>query len=84
MGDWNGCFNYSALITFTAVVNMPTPPTPTTPTPTPTTTPVTPAKAVTTPAKAVPNTGPGDVIGLFAGASAAGTAAHAVVTRRRR
>jgi hypothetical protein len=40
------------------------------------TTPTTPA------AKAIPNTGAGDVLGIFAGVSAAGTAAHAVVTRR--
>jgi hypothetical protein len=38
----------------------------------------------TTPAKTLPNTGAGDVVGLFAGASAAGTAAHAIVSRRRR
>ncbi|MBX4201461.1 PKD domain-containing protein [Candidatus Saccharibacteria bacterium] len=50
--------------------------TPTTPTPTPTPTPTTPA--------AIPNTGAGDVLGIFAGASAAGTAAHAIVSRRKR
>jgi len=27
-GDWNGCFNYAALITFNVVVHMPTVPTP--------------------------------------------------------
>ncbi|MBX4197138.1 LPXTG cell wall anchor domain-containing protein [Candidatus Saccharibacteria bacterium] len=32
----------------------------------------------------MPNTGAGDVVGIFAGASAAGTAAHAVITRRRK
>jgi len=32
----------------------------------------------------LPNTGPGDVIGLFAGASAVGTAGHYIVSRRRR
>jgi hypothetical protein len=42
------------------------------------TTPTTPE----TPAKTLPNTGAGDVLGIFAGASAAGTAAHAVATRR--
>lgn len=35
-------------------------------------------------ATTVPNTGPGDVIGLFAGASAAGTAFHMMRTSRRR
>ena len=38
----------------------------------------------TPPATTLPNTGAGDVLGIFAGASAAGTAAHAIVTRRRR
>jgi len=38
----------------------------------------------TPPATTLPNTGAGDVLGLFAGASAAGTAAHAIVTRRRK
>jgi hypothetical protein len=37
-----------------------------------------------TKATSLPNTGAGDVVGLFAGASAAGTAAHAIVTRRKR
>jgi LPXTG-motif cell wall-anchored protein len=37
-----------------------------------------------TPATTLPNTGAGDVVGIFAGASAAGTAAHAIVTRRRK
>jgi hypothetical protein len=41
-----------------------------------------PATPTTPAAKAIPNTGAGDVLGIFAGASAAGTAAHAVVTRR--
>jgi hypothetical protein len=46
---------------------------------------VTVAAVPTTPAATVlPNTGAGDVLGIFAGASAAGTAAHAIVTRRRR
>jgi len=49
--------------------------------PTPTPTPITP---VSTPApKALPNTGAGDVLGIFAGASAAGTAAHMAVSARR-
>jgi hypothetical protein len=44
--------------------------------------PVTPPQ--TPPTTSLPNTGPGDVIGLFAGASALGTAGHYVVSRRRR
>ena len=51
---------------------------PTTPTPTPTPTPTTP-KTTT-----LPNTGAGDVVGIFTGVSAAGTAAHAIVSRRKR
>jgi hypothetical protein len=47
--------------------------------PTPTPTPITP---VTTP-KALPNTGAGDVLGIFAGATAAGSAAHMAITARR-
>lgn len=61
-------------VQFQAKLNCPTP------TPTPTPTPKPQVKGVTT----LPNTGAGDVLGLFAGASAAGTAAHAVITRRRR
>jgi uncharacterized repeat protein (TIGR01451 family) len=49
-----------------------TPPPPPTPTPTPT-----PA------AKALPNTGAGDVIGIFTGASSLGAAGHFLVNRRR-
>ncbi len=71
-GDWHGCFEYSAIVTFTAVVSMPT--APVTPT-------VTTAAATTT--KALPNTGPGDVLGIFAGSSAAGAALHYAVRNRR-
>lgn len=46
--------------------------------------PTTPTTPVTPTATALPNTGAGDVVGIFAGASAAGTAAHAIVSRRRR
>jgi hypothetical protein len=42
------------------------------------------APPTTPPATTLPNTGAGDVLGIFAGASAAGTAAHAIVSRRRR
>jgi hypothetical protein len=44
--------------------------------------PVTPPQVLQ--ATTMPNTGPGDVIGLFAGASAVGTAGHYIVSRRRR
>jgi hypothetical protein len=68
-------------VNFQAKVNCPTP------TPTPTPAPTTPASTPTpAPAKAptaLPNTGAGDVLGAFAGVSAAGTAAHAVVRARR-
>jgi hypothetical protein len=68
-------------VNFKAKVNCPTPtPTPT-PTPAPTPTP-TPAPAKTP--EVLPNTGAGDVLGAFAGASAAGTAAHVAVRRVRR
>ncbi len=68
VGDWHGCFNYSAVITFTAIVHVPTTPTP----------------PVTTTTKTLPNTGAGDILGIFAGASAVGTAGHYFVARRRR
>ncbi len=53
---------------------------------TPVTTPAaTPAKAVVaTGAKALPNTGPGEVAGLFVGTSALGSAGHYLVSRRRK
>ncbi|MDB5161381.1 MAG: exported protein of unknown function [Candidatus Saccharibacteria bacterium] len=70
-GDWPGCFDFSGWVTLQVKAVAP---------PTPTPTPVTPAK--TTP-KALPNTGAGDVVGIFAGASAAGTAAHMAITARR-
>lgn len=61
-GDWNGCFEYSAIITVTAVVHMDsTPPT------TPPTTTTTSSKPTT-----LPNTGAGDVAAIAAGATAAG------------
>lgn len=69
IGTLNG--STTEYINFKAKVSCPTP----TPTPTPKPTP----KPAT-----LPNTGAGDVVGIFAGASAAGTAAHAVITRRRK
>lgn len=77
VGDLPG--STTEFVNFRAKVNCPTPPTtPTTPTTTVTVTKTTPAKAA-----ALPNTGAGDVLGAFAGASAAGTAAHMAVTARR-
>ena len=65
-----------SLLTACSKPDVSAPPSPApTPTPTPTPTPQ---------ATTLPNTGAGDVVGIFAGASAAGTAAHAVITRRRR
>lgn len=50
--------------------------------------PVPPAAPVVTPAAtkltALPNTGPGDIVELFAGASGLGAAGHFIVNRRRR
>lgn len=65
-------------VQFQVKLTCETPTTPTTPTTPKTETPK--VKSVTT----LPNTGAGDVLGIFAGASAAGTAAHAVIARRRR
>ena len=48
----------------------------------PTTPPVTPP--TTPPAKTLPNTGAGDVLGIFTGASAAGGVGHYIVARRKR
>lgn len=45
---------------------------------------VTAAAPVATATKALPNTGPGDVLSIFAGASAAGTAGHYFISRRRK
>lgn len=61
-------FDCSKQVTVVAVPVTP----PTTPPATPPTTPT------------LPDTGAGGVVGIFAGASAAGTAAHAVLSRRRR
>jgi hypothetical protein len=62
-------------VNFRAKVNCPTPP------PSP---PVTTTTTTTPTAKALPNTGPGDVVGIFAGASSLGAAGHYLVNRRRR
>jgi hypothetical protein len=80
LGDINGCFQYSGYVTLQVKVSMPstpvppkppvTPPTPPVVTPPSTPTPVTPA--VAKPAALV-NTGAGDVAGIAAGASLAGS-----------
>ncbi len=72
VGSING--STTEFVNFEAEVNCPTP------TPTPTPSPAATTKAPT----ALPNTGAGEVVGVFAGASAAGAAAHAVVSRRSR
>jgi hypothetical protein len=76
VGGLNG--STTEFVNFRAKVNCPTP----TPTPTPTPKPQ-PTPAPQSPT-ALPNTGAGDVIGVFTGASAAGAAAHAAVRRVRR
>ena len=53
-------------------------------TPTPAPTPTTPSFTQATKATVLPNTGPGDVLGIFTGASAAGGIGHYFVSRRRR
>jgi len=69
-GNVPGCAQFSGYVTILVKVHVPT-----TPTPTPTPTPTTP--------KALPNTGPGDVLGIFTGATAVGSAGHYMVSRRR-
>lgn len=82
-GRVQGCLQFSGYVTIRAKVKV----TPVTPTPTPT--PVTPTKTTPAPkpapvkATVLPNTGVGEVAGLFAGASAAGTAAHIAIRRFR-
>jgi LPXTG-motif cell wall-anchored protein len=64
-GDWHGCFNYSALMTVTAVVHtQPTTPPPTTPPSTPKT------------PTSLPNTGAGNVAAVAGGAAILGTALY--------
>jgi uncharacterized repeat protein (TIGR01451 family) len=73
IGDLPG--STTEFVNFKAKVNCAVTPTPT-PTPTP-------AKPAATTPKALPNTGAGDVLGIFAGASTAGTALHMAVSARR-
>jgi len=69
LGDINGCFAYSGYVTLTVVVHMPTTP------------PVTPPPA-TPPTKLV-NTGPGQVVGIFAAITVAGAFAHRLFLSRK-
>jgi hypothetical protein len=63
----------------------PTPVTPTTPvTQTPTPTPTVKTVSTTPTPVSLPNTGPGDVIGLFAGTGITGAAAREIIVRRRK
>jgi len=78
-GNVPGCSQYSGYVTIRARVHVPTTPTPPTQTPTPTTPTPTPAKP-----KALPNTGAGDVLGIFTGASAVGGVGHYFTSRRRK
>lgn len=73
IGNWRGCFEHAALITFTVTVKMDKKP-PVTPPETPEVPPV----VVTS----LPNTGPGDVAAVFAAVTAASTAAYYAVSRR--
>jgi hypothetical protein len=72
IGTLNG--STTEFVNFKAKVSCTTP----TPTPTPIPTPTTPTTTT------LPNTGAGDVLGIFAGASSLGAAAHFVNSRRRR
>ena len=70
IGTLNG--STTEFVNFKAKISCPAP----TPTPTPTPTPA--------PAKTLPNTGAGDVLGIFTGASSLGAVGHYVVNRRKR
>lgn len=82
-GEWPGCFEFSGWVTLQVQAIAPVTPAGTPPA-TPTVTPVAKPVVTTSGAKAIPNTGPGDIAGLFVGTSALGTAGHYLVTRRRR
>lgn len=74
LGDITGCFAYSGYVTLQVKVSMPKPPV-TPPTPPTTTTKPTP--------KELPNTGAGEVLGLFAVVTLAGAVTHRYVLGRR-
>lgn len=81
-GDWQGCFNFAALVTFKVKVSMPELPPPPPPTP-----PTTPPTTVTTAGAKAPtelvNTGPGDVAALAAVATIVGTLGYRRLLARR-
>lgn len=81
-GDWKGCFEFGALVTMTITVRMPTTPTtPPPPTPKP---PVTPPATTTPPAPTtLVNAGPGEVAGIFAATTVAGTVTYRWMLGRR-
>ena len=70
IGGLNG--STTEFVNYKAKISCPTP----TPTPTSTPTP--------TPPKTLPNTGAGDVLGIFTGVSSLGAAGHYIVSRKRR
>lgn len=77
-GDWHGCFNYAALVTFKVKVSMPNiPPPPRPPVTPPTTPPTTPA-----PTQLV-NTGPGSDAAIFLAATVIGTLGYRRYISRR-
>lgn len=82
LGDLKGCFQFSGYVTLTVKVHMSTPPV--TPPVTPPKTPTPPTTPPVTPTTELPNTGAGNVIGMFAGVSIAGAIAHNVFRRYRR
>jgi len=79
-GNVPGCGEYSGYVTIRVRVHVPV-----TPPSTPATHTKKPVKIVTaSTSKELPNTGAGDVLSIFAGASAAGTAGHYFISRRRK
>lgn len=80
LGDILGCFQYSGYVLLQVKVTMPTTPVP----PQPPKPPVPPATTtVTSKPTSLPNTGAGEVLGIFAAVTAAGAAAYRVVLGRR-
>jgi hypothetical protein len=83
IGNVGVSINEKRFVQFKEKVNCPTPPV--TPPVTPPTTPTTPTTPVVEgKATSLPNTGPGDVLAVFGGASAFGAAGHYVSRRFRR
>lgn len=78
VGDWRGCFEFGALITFTAVISMDVPKIEVPPQIPPTPTPTPPVKPVV-----LPSTGVGSVLGVFTGVSAAAGIGHYLLRGRR-